>query len=128
MVFVFLGYGAVIMAGVMVGTMIADLTDEHELATSMRQEGLLFSANTFMVVAASGVGVMLAGFVLKLIGLPKGAMPETIDVQTVTNLGIAEATLLFVLGALASVFFSGYRLDREQHAAIAKELRARRLS
>jgi hypothetical protein len=33
-----------------------------------------------------------------------------------------------VLGALASVFFSGYRLDREQHAAIAKELRARRLS
>jgi hypothetical protein len=54
---VFFVYSGLILAMAMVGAMIADVTDEHELSTGARQEGLLFSASAFLSKAASGAGL-----------------------------------------------------------------------
>jgi GPH family glycoside/pentoside/hexuronide:cation symporter len=72
----FISYGSIILGMTVIGTMIADVTDEHELATGERQEGLLFSASMFMSKAASGLGVLVSGLLVKLASFPANAAPE----------------------------------------------------
>jgi Na+/melibiose symporter-like transporter len=124
---VFLEYAALIVAMTMIGAMIADVTDEHELRTGSRQEGLLFSANMLMAKASSGIGVLVAGFVLKAARLAENATPETVSPETVVRLGVFTATIagIFYLGTIA--FFRRYDLSRERHAGILVELGESRL-
>ena len=44
---VFVLYAAIILSMTLVGNLIANVTDEHELSTGERQEGLLFAAAMF---------------------------------------------------------------------------------
>jgi glycoside/pentoside/hexuronide:cation symporter, GPH family len=119
---VFIGYSGVIMGMTVIGAMIADITDEHELATGSRQEGLLFSANMFLTKAASGVGTLAAGLLLRLAQFPQNAKPESIDPSLVQNLGYVAITAPLIFGAATIYFFSQYRLDREAHRKIVEQL------
>ena len=51
----------------------ADVTDEHELRTGSRQEGLLFAALMLIAKAASGLGPLVGGLVLKIAHFPENA-------------------------------------------------------
>lgn len=125
---VFFEYSSIIVAMTMVGSMIADITDEHELRTGSRQEGLLFSASTFLIKASSGLGVLVAGFVITLSGFPERVDPATLDPQSVWNLGAFAGLLNLVLWAAAILLFRTYGLGRERHVEIRRELEGRRLS
>jgi GPH family glycoside/pentoside/hexuronide:cation symporter len=123
---VFVLYGAIILGMTLMGTMIANVTDEHELATGSRQEGLLFSAAMFISKASSGLGVLAAGIVLKLIQFPNNAKPGAVDPSVVQHLGQGSAGASLVLG-LATVFcFSRFTLTRARHKQILDELAERR--
>jgi Na+/melibiose symporter-like transporter len=124
----FVSYGGLIMGMTVIGTMIADVTDEYELTHGARQEGLLFSANLFMTKAASGLGVLVAGVLLRLAQFPEGASPSAIDPALVRNLGLFAAIGGLVFGIAMVYFFAQYRLDREAHTRIVRELVARRLA
>ncbi len=123
---VFVSYGGLIMGMTVIGTMIADVTDEYELTHGSRQEGLLFSANLFMTKAASGLGVLVAGVLLRLAQFPEGATPSTIDPALVRNLGLFAAVSGLLFGTAMVYYFAQYRLDRAAHARIVRELEARR--
>ena len=60
-------------------SMIADVTDEHELEQGRRQEGAFFAAFAFASKLASGIGPLYGGVVLDLINLRRGMLPGTID-------------------------------------------------
>jgi Na+/melibiose symporter-like transporter len=122
---VFFGYGAIMTGLVMVGSMIADVTDEHELAHGSRQEGLLFAAMTLIAKAASGLAPLLSGLVIKLSGFPDDARPDTVDPAVVRNMGIFVAVFLIGVGVLGVLAYSRYRLTRAGHSKILGELSAR---
>jgi glycoside/pentoside/hexuronide:cation symporter, GPH family len=119
-------YGALMMNMTVVGKMIADVSDEHELRTGARQEGLLFSASMLLGKTASGLGTLVSGLIIKVAHFPERASPEAIDPVVVSNLGLGSALGSICFGLLTFHFYSRYRLTAEQHRTIASALAARR--
>ncbi len=103
------------------GSMMADVTDEHELESGKRQEGIFFGAVAFSGKAASGVGSMVAGISLDLIAWPTGAL--TVPAEAIVRLGIVYGPATAGLAVLSVWCYAHYGLTRERHAAIAAELR-----
>jgi len=118
----FIGYTGVILGMTVIGAMVADITDEHELRTGSRQEGLLFSAGMFMTKAASGLGTLAAGLLLRLAQFPQNAQPSAVSPQLVSNLGWVAIGSAVFFGSLMIYFFSSYRLDRDAHRRIVEQL------
>lgn len=90
---------------------IADIADENELKTGMRQEGILYAARTFFQRVDVALGTMLAGYALVFIDFPKNAQPGQVDPETV--MGIAAVFLLATIpGLIASLFYALVRVTR----------------
>ena len=53
---------------------LADVADENELKTGMRQEGIYYSARAFFGKASNAFGHVVAGWALKYIGFPENAI------------------------------------------------------
>lgn len=64
---------------VMIGSMIADITDQHEARFGSRNEGIYFAASSFAAKAISGFGIVLSGVVVDVAGIQRSATVETID-------------------------------------------------
>ncbi len=70
---VFSFYASIAILNISVMSALADVADEHELATGRRQEGIFYSARTFFSKLTSGLGHLLAGIAIDVIGFPLGA-------------------------------------------------------
>ena len=123
------GFG-VVQALIAFNSMVADVVDEHELITGLRQEGIFFSSVSFSNKMTSGIGTVAAGFALALIDWPTGA-----DVQTAADIGAETiAWLGLIYGPIVSGFalvcvycYSKYGLNRQRHADIVAELAVLRI-
>jgi glycoside/pentoside/hexuronide:cation symporter, GPH family len=122
----FIQYAGVILSMTVIGKMIADVSDEHELLTGARQEGLLFSANMFLTKAASGLGTLVSGVLIKLAQFPENASVGHVDPNTVTNLGMGTALASIAFGIVTYVLYSRFQLSQERHSEIVRELARRR--
>ncbi len=106
-------------------SMLADITDEHELDTGKRQEGIFFGAFSFSTKAAQGLGVAIGGIVLDLVGWPSNQSVRTaadIPPETIESLALIFGPVLGLLMIPAVMFVSRYRLTRERHRYILTEL------
>ena len=85
------------------------------MSTGRREEGLFFASRSFAQKATSGIGAFIAGVALDLIAFPTGALPGTVDADTIWNLGFiyGPVLMLFYFLALASIAF--YRITRSGH-------------
>ncbi len=106
-------------------SMMADAADEHEHLFGRRREGLYFAGLAFANKAATGVGVLIAGFALDLIHFPKdighqigAVLPHDVQVRLVLIWGPAAA----VVAIISMVIFSSYNITRKRHAEIAAAL------
>ena len=68
--------------------LLADIADEHELATGQRQEGVMFAAAFFAAKFCAGFGYLVAGPFLDIIGLEAGALPGETPESVALGLGI----------------------------------------
>lgn len=122
------GFG-VVQALIAFNSMVADVIDEHEMLSGLRQEGVFFAAVSFSNKVTSGIGTVAAGFALALISWPTGTDAKTaadIGAETVTWLGLIYGPIVSGF-ALVSIFcYTRYGLSRERHAEIAAELRTLR--
>jgi|TARA_B100002003_G_C14140221_1_gene548304 Na+/melibiose symporter-like transporter len=109
-----------------INSMFADISDELELATGERQEGIVYSARAFAGKAAAALGTVMGGFALDFIAFPKNAMPGTVDANVIFNLGLFQGpvTSIFTLGGLA--LYLRYTLNRVRHEEIVTQLIAQR--
>lgn len=108
------------------GSMMADLTDEHERRSGQRQEGIYFAASSFAGKAVGGSGAILAGLIIDLAGIPAGADPATVDPDAVRRFGWALGPMVLVMTAIALGCIHFYRISRADHSEIVRELAARR--
>jgi len=96
-----------------------DVIDYDELSTGERKEGSYFAAWNFVFKSATGVMLLLTGFVLQFAGFVPN-QSQTMDVQ------IAMVTLygLFplVCCSIGAFLLSRFQLDERAYAAIRSEL------
>ncbi len=122
----FIGAVIVPVVYITINSMFADISDELELMTGERQEGIIYSARAFAGKAASALGTMLGGVALDLIAFPKNAMPGSVDSEVIFRLGLVQGPLtsIFTLGGLA--LYLGYKLSKSRHDEIVRELMERK--
>jgi Na+/melibiose symporter-like transporter len=117
----------VVAIGITVGSMLADVADESELATGKRQEGMLSATISFTTKATSGLGGLVAGVALDLIDFPRGAAPGSVDPAKVAALGLAVGPGLILLYLATLAFLARYGITRERHREIVDALARRRV-
>jgi GPH family glycoside/pentoside/hexuronide:cation symporter len=124
--FVFIGglCGPAVM--ITLNSMFADISDEQELLTGERHEGIIFSARSFAFKAGGSVASIMGGVGLDLISFPRGAAPGEVPAEVLFWLGMVAGPLTSVVGLLILAFYMGYRLDRTRITEIQQQLALRR--
>ena len=107
-------------------SIVADITDEHELETGLRQEGGFYSAINFIAKLAAVFGPAYSGIALDVIGLPTGAEPGEVSPEVID--GLVYAAGLGFIPALCLAIWMALRIDMrlEKVERVQAALRERR--
>ncbi len=125
---VFFYYGCLAVLNTTVYSAIADVVDEQELSSGLRQEGIFYAVRTFFAKVANGLGHLLAGIAIDVIGFPAKAVVGEVPAQVIFDLGIFEA-IIAVLPVIGAIYFYGkYSIDKERHQAIRAELAQKKVA
>lgn len=125
-VFKAISYCMSAMMVISIASTLADVTDEHELLTGRRQEGVFFAARAFFGKLTTGLGHLLAGIGMDLIAFPTGSKPGEIPIEIVHQFGILAGPLTLLPGLVSIVFYLRYNIDERRHDEIREALAARR--
>jgi GPH family glycoside/pentoside/hexuronide:cation symporter len=119
-----LGIGA--GAGAVVAPSIqADVIDYDELVTGQRKEGAYFAAWNFVFKSATGVTLMLTGFVLDLVGFVPNEVQSDDAKLALKSLYALFPMTCYLVGTL---IFMRFTLDEKEHARIREALDERAAS
>jgi len=110
------------MMVISIASTLADVTDEHELESGRRQEGVFFAARAFFGKLTTGLGHLLAGVAMDLIAFPTGAKPGEIDPEIVFQFGIVAGPLTLLPGLISIIFYRQYTIDKARHNEIRRQL------
>lgn len=116
-----LGVGVVevmlfVMTSALLFSMLADLSDHRAVSTNKREEGLLFSVDSFIAKVSSGVGVFVGGLLLSAVDFPSNAASNDIEASVLTQLGWTYGVLLILVYGVSIWGLTRYSLDRSGHS------------
>lgn len=112
---------------IMFASMIADIVDEQEHLTTMRQEGTFSAGVSLAGKSTTGLGLIIGGLLLDwVIALPAGATPETIAPGVVIRLGVVDGLLVPAFYLIPILLIRNYRLDRHRLSRLQHQIRQRR--
>lgn len=114
-----------LMLNIAFSSMVADLTEDAELRTGLRSEGLLISADNFLKKATSGLGVFISSLVISVVGFPAKARPGEVPDAALQELGAFFIVALTVIYLAAILCLLGFRIDRRAHIRNIEALKAR---
>jgi len=103
---------------VMIGSMIADITDQHEEIHGSRNEGIYFAAVSFAAKAIGGFGIVISGVIVDIAGIQRNATAATIDPDALRTLAIAMGPGVLIMIGITVTSASFYRLTRKEHGRI----------
>lgn len=111
-------------------SMMADAADEHDFLFGARREGIYFAGLSFAVKLTAAAGVLIAGALADLIGVPvsvaqHGGMHIHLAAATVRNLGLIAGPLPAAITLTCIIITWFYRIDRKRHAEIREALARR---
>ncbi|HKO46475.1 MAG TPA: MFS transporter [Polyangiaceae bacterium] len=104
-----------VMTGILCISMLTDVTEDHELRTHRRSEGLLTAGNTLIQKTMSGVGVLASGLILTVVHFPRNAQPGTVDPALLRDLILYYVPLVAALGITSVLLLARYPIDRQAH-------------
>jgi GPH family glycoside/pentoside/hexuronide:cation symporter len=118
-----LAAGTAASCGAMVGPSIqADVIDYDEYTSGQRKEGAYFAAWNFVFKSATGVTLMLTGFVLQYAGfVPNAEQSETARFWIRALYSIFP----FICYGLGALLFTRFSMGEEEHQRIRAELDVR---
>jgi glycoside/pentoside/hexuronide:cation symporter, GPH family len=106
------------LLSVMIGSMIADITDQHEEKHGSRSEGIYYAAASFAGKAIGGFGIVISGVVIDLAGIQRNATVETIDPEALRTLAMAMGPGVLMMIGITAVAASFYNLSHAEHSRI----------
>ncbi|MFW5425745.1 MAG: MFS transporter [Methylophagaceae bacterium] len=107
-------------------SMVADVTDQAEVKTGQRQEGLYFGMYNFAYKAGISISVLIGGILLDVIGFDSTLTEQS--VITTYNLAMVPTWMLLALAPFIYWTASKYQLDRKTHNEILATLDERNLN
>ena len=120
------GSAVAVIYGIIGASIIADILDEHELRTHYRQEAMFNAALSFSGKAISSVGIIVSGFIIAAVGLPKAALPSAVSAETIMRLGVIVGMCIPMLYLIPISLITRYKITRDVHAGIRRALDQRR--
>ncbi|MCH2170041.1 MFS transporter [Myxococcota bacterium] len=118
-------YAASAIMVISIMSTLADVTDEHELVSGRRQEGVFFASRSFFSKLMSGLGHLLAGIAIDLIAFPVGVKSGEVAPDTLYRFGLVAGPITVIPALISLFFYARYRIDKIRHAEIRSELAAR---
>jgi Na+/melibiose symporter-like transporter len=106
-------------------SMIADVADEHEVATGERKEGVFFAALAFAIKVPTGLGNALGGVLVGWVGIAAATQPGAADPDALFRLGLAAGPIVAATFLVPLWLFTRFHLTRERHAELRRTLEAR---
>ncbi|MDO8860280.1 MFS transporter [Haliea sp. E1-2-M8] len=107
-------------------SIVADLTDEHELDHGVRQEAGFFSMTNFVSKMATVAGPLYGGLALDIIGLETGMRPGEVPLETLHGLVYALGLGVIPPLLVALWIISRIRTSQAQVEAVQAKIAARR--
>jgi Na+/melibiose symporter-like transporter len=128
LIFVQLISGALTNGGfILSSSMVADITEDAQVKTGRRAEGLLMATNTFITKATTGVSALLPGLLLAYVGFPAHARAGSIDIGVVRHMAWVYLPITSTLSFLSIAAWGFYQIDKashERHLATVAEAEA----
>jgi len=106
-------------------SMTVDITEQAELDTGRRSEGVITSAATFARKCAYALGTFLGGLMLSLIGFPRGTAVGGVAPDVIFDLGLVYGPLILVILLSSAYVISRYPISRAEHAETLARLGGR---
>ncbi len=106
----------IVISGILIAAMIADVVEDSEVNTGRRAEGLFFAANSFAQKAVNGLGVIVAGQLLAYVNFPTQAKLGEVPTNTLFDLASVYIPALWGFYLIAIVLLGFYRISRDKHA------------
>ena len=107
----------VMIGGVLLDSMMADVVEDSEIATKRRSEGLFYAARGFAAKAVSAGGILGAGTIVSLVGLDGIESADMMTGELRQDLALMFLPLFCGLNLIALYVVSRYRITRDDHAA-----------
>ena len=125
-------FGSITSAGgsilnITVMSALADIADEHELNTGIRQEGVFYAARTLFAKTSSGIGHVVAGLALDFIAFPTDSAPGEIPSEIIFQLGLIDGPFAMIWGLIGAFFYARYKITKQSHAKIKAALAIKNL-
>ncbi len=111
---------------VAIQSLTADLTDEHEVDTGLRQEGAFYSVLQFTTKLGNAIGPLYGGFALDLVGLEEGMRPGSVVQSTLDALVWVAAAGIVPMMLMALFFAFRFSMTEERLRQIQGLIAARR--
>ncbi|MDX1734799.1 MAG: MFS transporter, partial [Halioglobus sp.] len=116
---------ALYIAGINVyGAMLPDVADEIQVASGMRQEGMLNSAMMLTQKVSFGLGSFIAGLCIDYAGFEGVTEAAQVTSSMAMRLGWLYGPGLVLFNLVAIGVYTRYRLSKERHAEIRSHLAA----
>lgn len=116
----------IVSSSILTASMLADVSEESELSTGRRSEGLFFSANTFAQKCVSGVGLFTSGMILTLVHFPEEAVPGQVSEEVLRDLALTALPIQAALYLLSIGLIAAFPITRAAHEANLARLASRR--
>ncbi|MBT4520512.1 MAG: sugar transporter [Halieaceae bacterium] len=105
-------------------SIVADITDEHELEHGTRQEGGFFSVINLISKFASVIGPVYGGIALDVIGLETGMMPG--QIASTTQNGLVYSLIIGTIPPLLVALYFALKIDQSKAKVEAIQARLKR--
>jgi glycoside/pentoside/hexuronide:cation symporter, GPH family len=107
------GVGSMIVGG----SMMSDVVEASEEQTGRREEGLFFAGALFMQKCASGLGILITGWILAAAQFPASALPGRVDVAVLDRFTLLFIVATLALSAFSSLTFLRFPFGQAEHDA-----------
>jgi len=121
-------FGAYFYATVLImfASMVADIVDEQDHHTGLRQEGVFSAGISFAGKATSGLGLVIGGVLLDLVvHFPRSAKPGQVPDHTLLSLAVIDGIIMPALYLVPLFLLLRYSLTSERLAGIQVDLQKR---
>ena len=103
-------------------SMSSDITEQIELETGRRNEGIISSTMTFASKCATGLGTLLSGMLLTMIAFPTETAVGNIPDDTLFNLGLIYGPMILTIFFICCFVLSRYSISRSHHGSNVENL------
>ena len=118
---------AAALAFISLASMIAEIVDENELRTGIRQEGVLSAGASLAIKSTTGLGVFLGGLLLEwIVRFPVKTDPGSVDAEVLFRLGMVDGILVPAFTVVPIFLLSRYRLDRNALKRMQRQIQQRK--